>query len=257
MLAPLTAGCGDRSGSGDPHPDPTANVIGAGMRLKEVQQPGGENVGRVVSATAASVLAVDGFDETGDGKSRGTIYVQDYNSQDALSGISLFDAVLVPASLRLAPGDVVDLRGEYAEVTQLGTFKFPQGFLPQLVRPQTRFRYEGTQPVPKEIDLADLEEFGKGRKWVGMLVVVKNVFAASPVIEESSGRASITLSKELPGSGFSTAPTITNELVPIVKGSIRGGARLESVTGIVTFFSNLHIAPRSGADIVVAGDADK
>jgi len=118
-----------------------------------------------------------------------------------------------------------------------------------------RFRYEGVAPEPKEVDLADLEKFDDGRKWISMLVTVKDVFAASPVvIDPASGRASLTLTKKMPGSGLSTAVTITNELIPLTAGSISVGQQL-TVTGVVTFFSNLHIAPRSGADIVKSSGA--
>ncbi|MBK6690981.1 MAG: hypothetical protein IPG50_02040 [Myxococcales bacterium] len=243
--------CSSREGEGDQPPPAGSNPLGAGSRLRDLQTPA--NAGKDVFATAATILAVDLFDETGDGKSRGTIYVQDFGSQEPLSGISLFDATLVPASLRVAPGDVVDLRGEYAEVTQLGTFKFPQGFLPQLVKPITVFRFEAAPAVPREIDLADLEDFNVGRKWIGMLVSVRDVFAASAVIDEPSGRASVTLAKKLPGAVLTTSPTITNELSPLPKGAVSNGARFDSITGIVTFFSSLHIAPRNAADLVRGG----
>jgi hypothetical protein len=246
-------GCSDRTGEGDPSGTPNANPLGPGLRVHEVQDPANGNAGKTVETTAVTVLAVDQFDETGDGKSRGTIFVQDLGSTEPLSGISLFSAVLVPASLRLAPGDVVDLRGRYDEVAALGTFAFKDGaFLPQLVQPTTKFRFEGPLPAPVEIDLDDLAHFDRGRKWISMLVTVKDVFAASAVVvDPPSGRAGVTLAKSLPGTGLTTEPTFTNELIPLPKEIVKKGAKLKSVTGIVTFFANLHIAPRSAADVVV------
>lgn len=253
-LASALTSCADRGGEGDPGGTATANAFGGGLRLRDVQTPSNGHAGKVVEATAVTVLAVDQFDETGDGKSRGTIYVQDYGSSDPLSGISLYSAVLVPASLRLAPGDVVDLRGRYDEVTALGTFKFKDGaFLPQLVSPTTKFRYEGNQPTPVKLaDLDDLAVFSRGRKWIGMLVTLNDVYASSGVVADpASGRSTVTLSKAATGTALTTDPTMTNELIPLDKELVKKGKKFRSLTGVVTFFANLHIAPRSPADIIV------
>jgi hypothetical protein len=46
--------------------------------------------------------------------------------------------------------------------------------------------------------------------------------------------------------------TITNELFDLKAGDLVAGARYASVTGIVTFFFNLHLAPRSASDLEAA-----
>ncbi|MFO0672838.1 MAG: hypothetical protein U0235_25015 [Polyangiaceae bacterium] len=252
--------CTNRVGEGDTPADPTANPLGNGTRVRDVQNPANGNAGKTFDMTAVTVLAVDQYDETGDGKSRGTIWVQDFGSTDPFSGVSLYSPVLVPASLRLAPGDVVDLSGQYAEVTALGTNRFAAGtFLPQIVTPTTKLRFEGPVPTPKEIDLDDLNKFETGRRWIGMLVVVKDVYAATAVIlDPASNRGSVTLTKNGGGGPVTSAsaPTISNELTPLTADTVSKGAKLASVTGVVTFFAtsraiNFHIAPRNGADIKI------
>lgn len=252
--------CTNRVGEGDTPAQPVANPLGNGTRVRDVQNPANGNAGKSFDMTALTVLAVDQYDETGDGKSRGTIWVQDFGSTDPFSGVSLYSPVLVPASLRLAPGDVVDLSGKYAEVTALGSNNFfPGSFLPQIVTPTTVFRFEGPVPTAKEIDLDDLSSFDKGRRWIGMLVVVKDIYAATGVVlDPASNRGSVTLTKNSSGGPVTSAsaPTISNELMPLTNDTVAKGAKLKSVTGVVTFFAtsraiNFHIAPRIGADIQI------
>lgn len=217
------------------------------MRIREVQAPGtpsSPNAGATLTVTSAVVTAIDTFDETKDGKSRDTIYLQDADQAVALSGISLFSPSYQPSNLRLFAGDVVDIHGEYVELHKLGTtVDFGAAFLPQFAQPNVIFRTETTKlPAPVTIDITDLFDFNKGRRWIGMLVTAKDVTVLAGVA--SKGRVTYPLS-----SGQGT-PAISNELYDLQANAIADGATLKSITGIVTFFFNLKIAPRSAADIV-------
>ena len=53
----------------------------------------------------------------------------------------------------------------------------------------------------------------------------------------------------MPGN-TSNIPTLTNELYPLLDTDIPAGTTLTSITGVVTYFFNLHLAPRSPADLV-------
>jgi len=53
-----------------------------------------------------------------------------------------------------------------------------------------------------------------------------------------------------PFSSGQNAPAISNELYDLQPTAYTDGQVLTSVTGIVTFFFNLKIAPRSDSDIV-------
>src|SRR5262245_33613651 len=86
--------------AGDDHLDagpPTA--FGAGERIRDVADPTLPNHPADktnVLVTGATVLWVDTYDETANGKSRGTVYVQDVGSQAPYSALSLFSPTFVP-----------------------------------------------------------------------------------------------------------------------------------------------------------------
>lgn len=252
FLALALAACGSRAGDRPVTPDP--DPLGDGLRIREVQAPGkappaSDLANASVRVTGAVITAVDTFDETRDGKSRGTIYMQDMDQAAPLSGISLFSPSFQPANLRLLAGDVVDVNGQYAEAHTIGsTVNFGANFLAQFVQPTVTFRTETTQlPKPVVIDVTDLFDFTKGRKWMGMLVTVKNVQVSPPAMNvDKNGKATGRVTA--PFSGAQNAPAVSNELWDLQENYWSDPP--QSITGIVTFFFNFKIAPRSAADIV-------
>lgn len=262
MLAVLAlAACGS---GGDKPVTPNPNPLGDGLRLREVQAPGpmppsSALANTTVHVTSAVVTAIDTFDETKDGKSRGTIYLQDLDKAGPLAGISLYSPSFQPANLRLFPGDVVDVDGQYAEAHTIGsTVDFKASFLAQLVQPAVTFRTETTRlPAPSVITLSDLmdafgvSDFSKGRKWMGTLVTIKDLQTYGPPVmnvdknQTPTGRVTAALSPD-PKNG----PMISNELWNLPENYWPDGAQLKSVTGVVTFFFNFKIAPRSADDVV-------
>ena len=218
------------------------------MRLRDVQQPAAKLANSNVKITTVVVTAVDNFDETHDGKSRGTIYMQDADKGGPLAGISLFSPSFQPTSLRLAPGDVVDLDGQYAEATKIGTtVDFTPAFLPQMVKPVATFRFEVGEPKPTVINLADLNSFDSGRKWIGQLVTVQNVtvLTAPAGDAKNTGRVTANLAAD-PKAGAQ----LSNENYDLPVNAFPANTTFKSITGVVTFFFNLKIAPRSQADLV-------
>ncbi|CAN5574655.1 hypothetical protein BH09MYX1_BH09MYX1_56700 [soil metagenome] len=242
VVAGLTsAACTQRIGDQPVAANPS--VLGPGKRLRDVQAPNAGYVGKDVLVTSAVVTAVDGFDETNDGKSRGTIWLQDVDVPGGYGGISLFSPSFQPANLRLAPGDVVDLDGQYVEQSTIGaTVNFAPAFLPQLVKPSTTFRYETAVPTPIEISLDDLMTFDAGRKWIGLLVTIKGALVEGAIVTDKAGRRTAGFTPE------KSSPAISNELFQYA--DFPPGTTFQSVTGIVTFFFTLKIAPRSDADLV-------
>ena len=93
------------------------------MRLRDMQDPGAQRTRRAADDVRDGRRRdwVDDFDETHNGKSRGTIFVQDADIGAPYSGISLYSPTYVPANLRLAPGDVLDMNGQYVEQQTIGT----------------------------------------------------------------------------------------------------------------------------------------
>lgn len=252
--------CGSQDG------DPPVNkgvppAEGKDLRIRDISDPASDKKAQhlqVVAVSGVRVVAVDQNDETGDGRSRGTIYVQDLlpDPRVGYAGISLFAPEFIPGNLKVGPGDVLDMRGTYQENQNIGTNVVfaPGATLDQLARPVVTFRYEDKPAQPVLIDVNDLADYEKGRRWLNMLVKVENVEIQGALTEAASGRASVNL---LPGEGgqvacdapFPKPPTLTNELADLNPLEIRGKTPVRSITGIVTYFCNLHLSPRSIADV--------
>src|SRR5512140_3114306 len=104
LFLALLAAVSCSSASGDPpSTPPPPTPLGSGLRIKQVTDPSLPNHpnGKAsplpsVTVTGATVLGVDTFDETANGKSRGTVYVQGVASQDPWSGISLYSPTFIP-----------------------------------------------------------------------------------------------------------------------------------------------------------------
>ena len=262
-LVSCTSSCSS-SGGGDPHSNNGIPPVGGkDKRIKDVADPGVEGHADLVATTqtvsGAIVIAVDSFDETQNGKSLGTIYVQDLGSKDPYSGITLFAPTFNPGNLAVSPGDVLDMRGKYTEATTIGTTVTfaPGSVLPQISQPVATFRYETQVPEPVDVDAADLADFSKGRRWLGMLIRVKNVALQAAATADSNGRVAVNLSAPVPGAAnkcdapFPKPASLTNDLFDVASMSLTKGTTLKSVTGVVGFFCNLKLAPRSKADIVL------
>jgi hypothetical protein len=262
----LVAACS--SPDNDPASNPTPDPLGSGLRVAQVGNPNASThpknavkptpappgwAGPSVNITGASFLWLDNYDETHDGKSRGTVYVQDVGAPQAYGGMSIYAPSWVPGDLRVAPGDVLDFNGPYEELTSIGTALFPSGQqLPQLAKPVGTFRYEYSVPAPQQIDPHDLENYDKGRQWMSMLVTVPNV-TIDVFADDGHGRVTAHTTLDTSENGW----TISNELIPIAAGDANKGTgdyaartTFKSVTGIVTWFYSYHIAPRTKADLV-------
>jgi hypothetical protein len=264
ILAVLLASCTLKD---DPPAPYDANPLGTGSRIADIQSPsstqyqqaiadavasltnGGVNPGVNISVSSAVVSWIDTFDETQDGKSIGTVYVQDIGSTAPYSGASLYEPSYVPASLRLLPGDVLDLAGPYQEQPKIGTAVFTApDTLPSLYKPVGTYRYDFVTPTPVAIQISDIDQdnYATGRKWEGMLVTANDI-TLGPGVDVANrvtyiigqGDASIDLN----------AAAISNELYDLSATQFTAGQHLSSVTGIVTWFYSYHIAPRSPADL--------
>jgi hypothetical protein len=266
----VAAGCGGREG------DPPAFLdipqpAGKGDRIREIANPASEKYALrdrtqepEVSVTGAVVVAVDTYDETRDGRSDGTIYVADLGSKEPYSGISLFNPSFVPGNLKVGAGDALDLRGTYQE-NETRPVKFaPGAALVQLANAIGTFRFDANVTDPVDIDIQDLADYKKGRRWLNMVVRVKNVeLQRDAFFKDASGKPTQSLNGRisaqlLPETNTATrcedpfpkAPTLVNELMDIVPLELARGTVLKELVGVVTFFCNLHIAPRTPADVV-------
>ena len=268
LTACLLAGCGSggNGSSGDPLAEPMPDPYGNGSRLHELVGPApwlnpadedsidcpGIPADVKINVTGTTLTAIDDYDETGAG-AIGNVYLQDTLtlSPPAYSGMTVFRPATSPPDLRVVNGDVVDLLGFLTEFEGPASSPFPYcRTLPEITGAM-QFRFEGTAPVPHVIDVADLRTYEASRKWMGLLVTVEQITMLEDPFESSSGRYSIRIDAGGVPQG-EDIPTITNELFDLKNEgpTIAAGQTLQSVTGIVTFFYGIHIAPRSAADIV-------
>jgi hypothetical protein len=265
-LVAAAASCGGREG------DPPAFLdipepAGKGNRIHEIANPASPIKAAhetQVSVTGAVVIAIDTYDETRDGRSNGSIYVADLGSKEPYSGISLFNPSFVPGNLRVGPGDALDLRGTYQENENRPIQFAPGAALVQLANAIGTFRFDASVTEPRDIDVSDLASYKTGRQWLNMLVRVKNVELQRDLVvgpecpkKAADCRASAQLLPETNTARgcqdpFPKAPTIVNELMDIgpINPPLTKGTILKELVGVVTFFCNLHIAPRTEADVV-------
>jgi len=236
--------------------DPTP--LGNGSRLRDVQNPStklcnnGPCAGQNVDVTTVVVTAIDNFDETHNGKSRGTVFVQDADIVGPYAGISMYAPTFVPANLRLAPGDVINMTGQYVEQQKIGsTVNFAPAFLPQMNKPQVFASFETQMPQPLVVQVSDLDSFDTGRKFIGMLVTIQDVTVQGTLTSDTSGRISAAITTTANGV------KVNNELWDLqlwngsnTSNSFPPGTHFKSITGIVDYFFNLFIAPRSMDDLV-------
>lgn len=264
LIALASCSSSGDGGGGDPHSNNGVPPVGGkDKRIRDVADPGVEGHADLVKTTqavsGAIVIAVDSFDETQNGKSIGTIYVQDLGSKEPYSGITLFAPTFNPGNLAVSPGDVLDMRGQYTETTTIGTTVTfaPGSVLPQMSQPVATFRYETQVPEPVDIDINDLTDFAKGRRWIGMLVRVKNVTIEDDPYTGASGHTSVAVTPAIPGSQnaceapFPKVASIVNDLIPLDDFGFKKGATVKSIVGVVGFFCSLKIAPRSKADVTL------
>ena len=263
-LGALALACG----SGEPGdlslvPAGGNSILGGGKRLHELNDRAADHPpdGTLVNVTGVSVLAIDVFDETADGASAGNIYAQDLPVNAATppyGGITLFNSSFSPPALRVAAGDVVDIRGTYDEFEGPSSSPFicadvqdPESCesLPEIVGGTLKLRFEYSVPEPVVIPLSDLASYQTGRKWIGMLVRVENVKAQSVGFKSTSGRYSVRL--DTPTSDPKTLPTINNALLDLEGTQLPfdQGTTYKSVTGVVQYFYNFSISPRTKDDI--------
>jgi hypothetical protein len=258
----LLAACS--SPSGDPPAQVMNTTLGMGLRISQVEDPTlpnhasmyGTAAGANVDITGTVVSWYDDFDETMDGKSLGTLYVQDLRSQTPpvpYSGIGVFAPAYIPADLRAVAGDVLDFDGLYQEQTSIGTaiFDVPD-VLPQLSKPGAAFQYEYVPPDPAVLaNPSDLNAYDTGRQWLGMLVTINNVSIPDGGQVDTSNRVTYS-----PQPTVADSYAISNELYDLKVDDYPEGTIFSSVTGIVTWFYSYHLAPRSCADLVVTGATD-
>lgn len=213
--------------------------------------------GAGVNLRAVRVTAIDQYDETQSGRV-GTLWAQEVSppgdtadrfapcpllpdASGRVCAISMFSPSFSPTGYRPAEGDLVDVTGgAYNEFTcaTCGS-PFAEGnFLPQvatavLVR-------AGVAPPVEPIAVTLDEILAHYRELMGVLVTVENVTATS----DPDARFGEMIIAGAARTGLSLAPQLT----PIP--GAHAGTRWDRVTGVVTYFYNPKLLPRSPGDLI-------
>ena len=268
VAAALLAACSP-GGSGDKLAPFQGSVLGDGRSLaslnERVHEDGSPNPppapDAVVRVTGARVTWVDQYDETRKG-AVGNIYLQDFTDPPGPNqGILAFQSGFSPPSFRTSVGDVIDITGQYQEFHPSPALA---GWtLPEAVGGQISLRFDAPYIpiVPVVIAVTDLNEYTTGRQWLSMVVTVENVSVLKAVTKpyvDKDGRTTVGLAT---GGGVDRPPLLSDELFDLggylaqvmkERGlTSLSGLTFASVTGVVTMFREMHIAPRSAADIVL------
>jgi hypothetical protein len=209
------------------------------------------------TVTGASLIIVDNYDETHNGKSIGSVYVQDVASTLPYSGIELYKPTYTPSNLIISPGDVIDMTGLYQNYAYTGFTDPKVEVIPEFSEPVVSFRFEWRVATPAVItNLEDLSGnvanstdptvFAQGLRWESMLVEVDNV-TISGTYMDSAGRLAVYFTPDT-----TSGPAIANQLMPLDGNApmFKTGTVFKKVIGVCGYFYNFTISPRSMADLV-------
>ncbi len=207
-----------------------------------------------LSARGVVVVGVDNFDERGDGSAIGNIYVQDAVQTGpkgtAYSGLTLFRSQKVPSTLAVVVGMGVDVGGKYQPFPGPKN-DFPPGVvLPEVDNGAISQAFEGYPPVPIEITLAELgttKDYKPGMAYVGRLVTIKNVTLSSS-FDPKYKEAAMDGTSSTSGSLINIASQLFDLQNPAGPAA-KSGTKYKSVTGVLNYFYNFKLCPRTAADL--------
>jgi hypothetical protein len=213
--------------------------------------------GAPIALRSVSITAIDRYDETGTGRT-GTVWLQEISPpgdtadrfapcpllpdrSGRVCAISLFDPTFSPTGYRPVEGELVNVSGGgYAEFTCIpcGTPFAAGNFLPQIARPSLERAGVAPQQTPIAVTLDEV--LTHYRELMGVLVTVEDVTAQS---DPDARFGEMLLVGADARSGLTLAPQLTS--IP----GARNGTRWTRITGIVTYFYNPKLLPRSPTDL--------
>lgn len=241
------AGCRDdkKKTTNNNNVNNNTNNTNNGDTIYMVQDPSNQHFvqdGDEVVLTSKVVTAVDKF-----GSRTGSFWISEPNG-GAWSGVQVYNTDTTSAWWgQLQVGDLVTVHGRKMEYSYLDPDTNEPLFddpLTEITEASVTRLGAGTPLSPTEIAASDLNSVENGEKWEGVLVRLTNVRVST--IRERDGRLEVNL------FGSTKAQ---DDLVDLT--SVNEGVCLSRLTGVVTYFFDFYLLPRSAADIeVAANDAD-
>lgn len=250
-----TAACRDSSG-GDDTPMPDGSSTGDDVTIQEIQNDA-MTPGTPVTVRGVVVTAIDNF-----GDRKGDIWVQEPGGGE-FSGVQVYGAPLDQiATLQL--GDVVDITGaqkaEFAHSTDTSGNTITElepisGGMMTVTKISSGTPLEPT--VVDAIAIGKLTDFkarhAEWEKWEGVLITVKDVAAQSaPECITSMGNCPDASYQRFDLTGDIV---VQSALAAMPTPEVALGDCFTSVTGVVGYFFDYHILPRTTAEIGTGGSA--
>lgn len=222
---------------------PIADQAAPGKRLQDNQ---------TITARGVVVVAIDNYDDSGQG-AVGDIYVQDPVQTGPKgtpwSGLRLYRPTKNPPDLELVPGQGVDLVGTFVAFPgPPGATPFGEGILvPQASGAALSLTYEGRAPEPIDLTPADIKDPKTGMQYASRLVRFRDVVLTADFKGARPEAAIYDTSGDF---------VLGAKLYPVHLDKTVGGGdvpkatlKLKSVTGVLDYFYNFKLCPRSRADI--------
>ncbi len=249
--------CRDSSGDDAVTPD-RGTVNPDDVTIQQIQDMAMAN-GTAVKLKGVVVTAIDKY-----GMKNGDIWVQEPGGGE-FSGIHVFGAPLDQVNA-LAVGDVVDIDGaqkdDFHYNGNMGSGGFPEGYAITELKPVTGGMMNVTKTgatmtlAPHEVDAAAIGAMSdymardaEWEKWEGVLIKVTNVNAKSNDACVGSACNDDTLRKfDITGD-----IVVESALSAMPAPAMKLGDCLASVTGVVDYFFDYQLLPRTTDEIVTGG----
>jgi hypothetical protein len=223
---------------------------GAGVKIQDVQNDS-MAPGTAVSLHNVVVTAIDNF-----GTKVGDFWVEEAEG-GPFSGVHVYNAPPSQVAM-LAVGDVVDITGAVKDEFALMTDT--SGRTTTELKPATggmiaiTKNSSGTPPAPQVLDalaigqMPETARFDEWEKWEGVLVTTSNVAAFGAPVCVGTGCTDATLQK----FNITGVAVVESSLAAFPTGIIRNTC-LGNVTGVVDYFFDYLILPRSTAEVTTGG----
>lgn len=244
------------SGGGDDGPSPDASTTGGEVTIQEVQNDS-MVAGTKVTLKGVIVTAIDNF-----GSRKGDIWVQEPGGGE-YSGVQVYGAPLDQVAA-LVVGDVIDITG--AQKAEFALSSDTSGNTLTELEPVdggtmvvTKVS-SGTPPAPAVVDalaIGQLTDFmarhAEWEKWEGVPVTLNNIAATSAQeCITSMGDCTDTTYNRFDATGDIQ---VQSGLAAMPEPKVARGDCFASITGIVTYFFDYQINPRTEAEYATGGTA--
>lgn len=242
VLTVLAAGCRDKDASNDVDAAPGGDGGGDDVKIQDIQDDN-MPVGQAVTVRGVVVVHVDTF-----GSRTGGLFIQEPEGGE-FSGVFVFLTGTQAAGL--VPGDLVDVLGGEKDEFALSADTSGRT-LTEIVAPQggsitINKVGTGTVPTPPVLNPWDLAASDvEAEKWEGVTVTFQNVavLRAPRMVTQSDP----TILEMVVTGPFPAQNSLTQ-----LEDTLMRDDCLASLTGIVDYFFDYKLLPRTAADIVTGG----